>query len=119
MPFENKAGINVSNFYGARDTGGTRGVVKTEGTYNEYSVIVPLTTGIDFKFPVLKGVKVVGFYAGDATGTLSALTIGGVNVFAATDAAPVALAAGNTGVISQTGLTAGELVIKFTRVAVG
>ena len=119
MGFENKAGINVSNYYGARNTGGTRGIVKTEGTYNEFSTTVPLTGTIDFKFPVLKGVKVVGFYAGDATGTLSALTIGGVNVFAATDAAPVALASGNTGVVSQTGLTAGELVIKFTRVAVG
>ena len=119
MGFENKAGLNVNNFYGARNTGGTRGIVKTEGTYNEFSVTVPLTNTIDFKFPVLNGVKVVGFYAGDATGTLSALTIGGVNVFAATDAAPVALAASNTGVISQTGLTAGELVIKFTRVAVG
>ncbi len=119
MGFENKAGINVSNHYGARNTGGTRGIVKTEGTYNEFSTTVPLTGTIDFKFPVLKGVKVVGFYAGDATGTLSALTIGGVNVFAATDAAPIALAAGNAGVISQTGLTAGELVIKFTRVAVG
>ena len=119
MPFENKAGINVSNFYGARDTGGTRGVVKTEGTYNEYSVIVPLTTGIDFKFPVLKGVKIVGFQAAYATGTLSALTLGGVNIFGATEAAPVNIPAANTGVLVQTGLTAGELVIKFTRVAVG
>lgn len=119
MGFENKAGINVSNFYGARDTGGTRGVVKTEGTYNEFSVVVPLTTGIDFKFPVLKGVKVVGFQAAYATGTLTALTIGGVNVFAATEAAPVNIPAGNTGVLSQTGLTAGELIIKFTRLAVG
>ena len=119
MGYESKTGLNVNNHYGARNTGGTRGIVKTVGTYNEFSTTVPLTGTIDFKFPVLKGVKVVGFYAGDATGTLSALTIGGVNVFAATDAAPVALAAGNTGVISQTGLTAGELVIKFTRVAVG
>ena len=68
MGFENKAGLNVSNFYGARNTGGTRGIVKTEGTYNEFSTTVPLTGTIDFKFPVLKGVKVVGFYAGDATG---------------------------------------------------
>lgn len=119
MAYESKSGLNVNNYYGARNTGGTRGVVKTVGTYNEFSVTVPLTNTIDFKFPVLKGVKVVGFYAGDATGTLTALTIGGVNVFAATDAAPVALAAGNTGVIAQTGLTAGELVIKFTRTAVG
>ena len=119
MGYESKTGLNVNNHYGPRNTGGTRGIVKTEGTYNEFSVAVPLTNTIDFKFPVLKGGKVVGFYAGDATGTLTALTIGGVNVFAATEAAPVALAAGNTGVISQTGLTAGELVIKFTRVAVG
>lgn len=119
MGYESKTGLNVNNHYGARNTGGTRGIVKTEGIYNEFSVTVPLTGTIDFKFPVLKGVNVVGFHAGNATGTLSALTIGGVNVFAATDAAPVSLAAGNTGVIAQTGLTAGELVIKFTRVAVG
>ena len=48
MGFENKAGINVSNYYGARNTGGTRGIVKTEGTYNEFSVAVPLTNTIDF-----------------------------------------------------------------------
>jgi hypothetical protein len=119
MPFENKTGLNVSNFYGPRDTGGTRGVVKTEGTYNEYSIMVPFTTGIDFKFPVLKGVKIVGFQAAYATGTLSALTIGGVNVFAASEAAPVNIPAGNTGVVVQTGLTAGELIIKFTRLTVG
>ncbi len=119
MGYESKTGLNVNNHYGARNTGGTRGVVKTEGTYNEYSVIVPLTTGIDFKFPVLKGVKIVGFQAAYATGTLSALTLGVVNIFGATEAAPVNIPAGNTGVIVQTGLTAGELIIKFTRLAVG
>lgn len=119
MGYENTSGRNVSTQYGVRATGGTRGIVKTEGTYNEFNVAIPLTGTIDFKFPVLKGVKVTGFYAGDATGTLTVLTIGGVSVFAATDAAPVAIPAGNTGVIAQTGLTAGELIIKFTRVAVG
>lgn len=119
MAYEAKTGLNVSNQYGPRNTGGTRGITKTEGTYNEFSMTVPLLNTIDFKFPVLKGVKVVGFYAGDAVGTLTALSIGGVSVFAATDAAPVAIPAGNTGVLAQTGLTGGELVIKFTRVAVG
>jgi len=95
MGFENKAGLNVNNFYGARNTGGTRGIVKTEGTYNEFSATVPLTNTIDFKFPVLKGVNVVGFHAGNATGTLTALTIGGVNVFAATDAGRLSQRAGH------------------------
>ena len=30
MPFENSAGINVNNFYGPRDTGGSVGVEHSE-----------------------------------------------------------------------------------------
>lgn len=39
MPgFENTAGINVSNFYGARDSGGTVGVEKSSGSISETSI---------------------------------------------------------------------------------
>jgi len=32
MPFENKAGLNVNNYYGPRDTGGSVGVEERDGT---------------------------------------------------------------------------------------
>lgn len=35
MPFENSAGIGVSNFYGVRNTGGTVGVETSDGSTSE------------------------------------------------------------------------------------
>jgi hypothetical protein len=116
MGFENSAGIDVSNHYGVRTVGGTDGNIKTEGLYNEYVFTID-GDKIDFPFPVLAGVKVVGIKKSEATGTITAITVGGVNVNSATDASPVTVPSGNTGVIVQTGGTAGKIVIKYTRLA--
>lgn len=40
MGYENSAGLGVSNYYGARDTGKTRGIIKTEGSIVELSVMI-------------------------------------------------------------------------------
>ena len=119
MPYESNTGLKVNNYYGARDSGGTHGQFKTEGYQNEFVYnIAPAGKFIDFKFPVMPGgVYVTKVDISFATGPVTALTIGGVNVFAATDAAPVSVPAGNTGVIVQTGGTAGTIVIRYKNVA--
>jgi hypothetical protein len=116
MSFENTAGIDVSNHYGVRTTGGTDGNIKTEGTYNEY-VYDLSSEKLSFPFPVLAGVKVVGVDKSYATGSVTAIAIGGVSVNSASDASPVDIASSNTGVITKTGGTGGKLIIKYKRLA--
>lgn len=115
--FENTAGLNVRNWYGPRKTGGVRGFIKTEGYRNDFEVDLTIV-GIPFIHPIAKGgIWVTKVDTSFVTGTVTALTIGGVNVFAATDAAPVFLAQANTGVIVVTGGTAGPIIIGSKNVA--
>lgn len=116
MTFANQAGLNVSNHYGARDSGGTRGVYKTEGYYNEFVINLD-RAALPVKFPV--NVEVVGVDETFVTGDVTALTIGGVAVIAATEAAPVGIVPANTGVISQTGGTAGYIIVKYKTAPAG
>lgn len=117
MPYENSAGLKVNNFYGPRTSGGTRGVIKTEGYQNEFAHNLKIA-GLPFLFDIKPGgVYVTKVDISFAVGPVTAYTIGGVNVFAATEAAPVFLAATNTGVIVQTGGTAGLIVVKYKNVA--
>ena len=117
MPYQNAAGLNVNNYYGPRASGGTRGHIKTEGYQNEWELNLA-QPAIAFPFPLYKGgVYVTKVDISFATGPVTAFTIGGVNVFAATDAAPVFLAANNTGVVVQTGGTAGVIVVRYKNVA--
>lgn len=117
--FENSAGLGVNNWYGPRTTGGTRGIIKTEGYQNEFAHDIS-ETGLPFTLPLAHltgGVWVTKVDISFATGPVTAYTIGGVNVFAATEAAPVFLASTNTGVLVQTGGTAGVIVVKYKNVA--
>jgi len=117
MPYENSAGLQVNNFYGPRSSGGTKGVIKTEGYQNEWAHNLKIA-GLPFKFDIKPGgVYVTKVDISFATGPVTAYTIGGVSVFAATEDAPVFLAANNTGVIVQTGGTAGVIVVKYKNVA--
>jgi hypothetical protein len=121
MPFEANNGLNVSNFYGPRDTGGTRGVIKTVGSDSVFSLNLDLASAPTYKFPVPKAGFGSAFVTqvdiSFSTGPVTALTIGGVAVFAATAAAPVAIAPGNTGIIVQTGGTAGTIHIRFKNIS--
>ena len=38
MPFQNQAGLNVNNYYGARDTGGSVGVEKSSDSISQLSI---------------------------------------------------------------------------------
>lgn len=106
MGFESNTGLNVNNHYGPRDTGGTEGIVKTEGVSNEFMQDLD-AGGLSFGFPVpLTGQD--SYYVTEADvslagGTITAITIGGVDVTAATPEAPVEIPAGNTGVVVLTG----------------
>ena len=115
MAYEDSAGLNVHNQYGARKSGGEQGKNPTLGLWNEYLLNLPLA-GLYNKFPVRNNVQVVQADVKFATGTVSALTIGGVAVLAATEAAPVTLAANNTGVVAQTGGTGGYITIRYKNV---
>lgn len=118
MAFENSAGLGVNNHFGARSSGGTEGVVKTEGVVNEF--VKDLTgESLDFGFPVPATGQASAFVTevdiSQVTGTVTVQTIGGVDVSAATPEAPVEIAAGNTGVIVLTGATGGTVLIKYKK----
>lgn len=116
MAFENSAGLGVNNHYGPRDTGGTQGVFKTEGYYNEFIYNID-GQNLPVKFP--RNVEVIGVDETFVTGNVTALTVGGVDVIAATEAAPVAVVAANTGVLAQTGGTAGYIVVRYKTAPAG
>jgi len=110
MAFQNTAGLGVNNHYGPRDSGGTQGVYKTEGYDSEF--VWNLDGGVlPVKFP--RNVEVTGVDITFSAGPVTALTIGGVAVFAATEAAPVGIVSANTGVLVQTGGTSGSIVIRY------
>lgn len=116
MAFENSAGLNVSNHYGPRASGGTQGVYKTEGYYNEF---VWNLDGDNLPVVFPRNVEVIGVDETFVTGDVTALTIGGVSVLLATEAAPVAVVSANTGVLAQTGGTAGYIVIRYKTAPAG
>lgn len=118
MSFESNSGLGVSNHYGPRDTGGTEGIVRTEGTSNEFMKDLD-SAGLSFGFPSpatgKPSVWVTEVDISQVTGTVSAQTIGGVDVSAATSEAPVEVPAGNSGVIVLTGATGGNVLIKYKK----
>ena len=116
MAYEDSAGLNVNNHYGPRASGGTQGVYKTEGYYNEFIWNLDGSV-IDVLFP--RNVEVIGVDETFTTGDVTALSIGGVAVIAATEAAPVAIVSANTGVLAQTGGTAGYIVIRYKTAPAG
>jgi hypothetical protein len=118
MGYEANSGLGVSNHYGVRNTGGSEGVVKTEGLINYYTINFNGDGPLGFLFPVLAGCEIIDVDA-DTFGTagVETVTLGGVDIVAATEAAPVNIASTNTGVIVTTNITAGTLVIAYKRLA--
>lgn len=110
--YESGSGLNVNNRYGAVTTGGTEGVVGTEGTNNEYMIDLD-NTNLVFDFPVTNGKAYITIVDTTVTNATT-LTIGGVNVVAATDAAPVQIPDANTGVIVTDGTT-GKILITYNK----
>lgn len=86
MPFENSAGIQVSNFYGARETGGAVGVERTQDSIHRLSInLTGAMLNGSFVPPVVvpKGARFVSAVlrvdeAFDITGTTPTVQIGAV-----------------------------------------
>lgn len=118
MSYENTAGLGVSNHYGPRTTGGTEGVVGTEGVRNEFQKDLTID-GLDFGFPVPKAGNpsywVTMVDTSQVEGAVTAETIGGVDVSGATPEAPVEIDSDNTGVIVLTGSTGGKVLIAYNK----
>lgn len=117
MAYESNTGLHVHNQYGPRSVGGGQGVHHSDdGLF--YYVIDQASQGLTFLFPRGGGVFVTGV---DTTfveaGTVTALTIGGLNVFAATLAAPIHIPGSNTGEVVQTGMTSGRVIVNFKKEA--
>lgn len=105
------------SYLGPRSAGGYQGVTLTDGVYNEFTWDLSVAGNTNaIAFPTGNGVKVVGLHLSYATGAVTAVSVGGVNVFAATDAAPVAIPEGNTGVLTQVGGTGGKIIIKYINI---
>lgn len=116
MPYENSAGLNVTNHYGPRVTGGGQGVFKTEGYLNQY-IVDGASQGLVYLHPRGDGVWVYGHDFTFAVGTVTSITIGGVEVIGATEAAPIRLFKENTGQVVVTGLTSGKVAVLYKNVA--
>lgn len=121
MPYESNTGLGVNNHYGPRDTGGTEGVTRTEGVQKEWTK--DLAAGLSFGFPSPKtgdaSVWVTSCDISQLTGTVTAQTVGGVDISSATQEAPVEIVAANTGVVVLTGATAGKVLITYKQYPLG
>lgn len=118
MTYENTSGRNVNNHYGPRASGGTEGIVGTEGVNNEFVKDLD-ETGLAFGFPVPSATQgsnwVTECDVSQVDGTVTVQTIGGVDISGATSEAPVEIDSDNTGVIALTGGTGGKVLIKFKK----
>lgn len=114
MAYEKSSGLQVNNHYGARSSGGTQGVERTSGAGNE-AIVNFDGQALGFKVVIPKGAVVTGVVDDFATGAVTAVTVGAVNVAAATVAAPVAVPLG--GDLTVTGPTAGTVIVTYLNVA--
>lgn len=104
MAFENTAGLGVNNFYGARRSGGVSGPDVSSGVLNQFVWFYDSTALINNRFPIPAGSMVVDI---TKPAGVSAVTVGGTAVTAATWAAPVVAG----GAVAVTGATTGDKVI--------
>lgn len=116
MSYENSAGLNVHNQYGPRKVGGGQGVHHSDDQRNYY-VIDQADEGLQFLFPRGGGIFVCGIDTTYATGAVTSVKIGGLEVSASTEAAPVYIPASNTGQCVQTGMTSGRLILLYKKEA--
>lgn len=117
MAYESNSGLNIHNHYGPRSSGGEQGVYKTEGFRNEY-VVDQASQGLQYLFPRGGGVFVVGHdYTYVSSGAVTSITIGGLDVTAATESAPIKIPDTNTGEVVVNGTYTGRVQIFFKKAA--
>jgi len=103
MAFEDKSGLNVHNHYGARPTGGVSGVDTSQGIVKQFVWFYD-TSGLYDRFPIPAGSVILDV---NKPAGVTAVTVGGTAVQAATWVAPVAAA----GEVAVTGAVTGNQVI--------
>lgn len=104
MPYEKTSGLGVNNFYGPRTATGAQGPDESSGVLNSFVWQYDSTALIDDRFVIPTGSAIV-----DVTkpANITAVTVGGTAVQAATWAAPVFAG----GAVALTGAVTGDKVI--------
>ena len=115
MTIESHTGLGVNSRYGQVQAVGVNGELEIDG-YEQVFVVNLDGTGTTVLFPVVDGsAYITGIDTTFVTGTVTDADIGAKYIDAASEASPVHIADGNTGVITQTGGTAGNLIIKYKK----
>lgn len=112
MPYENSAGLGVNNFYGPRTSGGVQGPDVSSGVLNEFVWFYDSTAIIGGRFPIPAGSMIVDV---QKPTTVTAVTVGGTAVAAATWEAPVVAG----GAVAVTGAVTGDKVVITYQKVVG
>jgi len=113
MSFEDSAGLGVSNHFGPRAVGGTQGVIGTEGMKNEASVNFDSESVMKVTLPA--GSVVTQVVEEFSTGAVTAITVGAVDVAAATGAEATYVATPLGGDVTITGPTAGTVHVFYIK----
>lgn len=104
MAYENKTGLNVNNFYGPRTATGQSGVDTSNGIVKQFVWQYDPAAILLNRFPIPTGSVVLDV---NKPAGVTAVTVGGTAVQAATWTAPVVAA----GVVAVTGAVLGDQVI--------
>lgn len=115
MAYSSGSGLGVNNQYGPRQAVGVKGELELDG-YEQVFVVNLDGAGPTILFPVLDGsAYITGIDTTFVTGTVTDADIGAVDIDTATAASPINIPDANTGVVTQTGGTAGNLIIKYKK----
>ena len=110
MPYEKTSGLGVSNQYGPRTSGGVKGPDVSSGVLNQHVWFYDADTTLDDEFKIPAGSMIVDV---QKPANVTAVTVGGTAVQAATWAAPI-VAGGD---VLATGATTGnKIVITYQKV---
>src|SRR5262245_28321637 len=121
MSYEDSAGLNVHNQYGPRKTGGEAGRYNTLGaTSNEFAVDLPFAGLYGSKMPVRNNIQITAIDLDFVTaGTVTHIAVGATAVYDSTSAVtlPVKIPSSSTGVVTITGGTAGQVILKYENIS--
>lgn len=106
MTFEANTGLNVHNQYGPRTATGVRGVEPADGVERKYVIKYDPAVALDDQPLIPVGAVVTGV---TKPTNVTAVSVGGTAVTAATEVAPVAITTAGAPVL--TGAALGDIVI--------
>lgn len=113
MSFESNTGLNVSNHYGPRDTGGEKGVYTSQDSRSIYTIDVP-ETGLVQDIPVKAGAIIENVEA-HGTAVVTTLVVGVQDISLATWGTPVVVT--DDGNLEGTFTGEGKVTITVNKVA--